>query len=253
VSMLNKSVASSPAAWVRRKVRQLVSDSRGAGPTLPAARIRRMVPAPTRRPRPTSSPCPRRCPSQILPGRAHDKVADLVANPRAAGPIRVRPVPADHPAVPGRQRGRGDDAMPPQLAGKGADQGGEHGPVRPGQPRPADLATQHGDFVAQHQQLGDHRGLAPRDLRQPAEHPNCGQVQQSNNHAPHHRELSENGSSQRCASSSGAVQGRADALFPDWEPDSEQRPPLAVLGHCGVRSFALTQGGQDRDVGAIPR
>jgi hypothetical protein len=37
-----------PAACVRRKVRQLVSTSRGAGPILPAARIRRMVPAPTR-------------------------------------------------------------------------------------------------------------------------------------------------------------------------------------------------------------
>ena len=48
VSMWTKSVPNSPAAWVRRKVRQLVSASRGAGPILAAARIRRMVPAPTR-------------------------------------------------------------------------------------------------------------------------------------------------------------------------------------------------------------
>jgi hypothetical protein len=46
--MWKKSVASSPAAWVRRKVRQLVSASRGAGRILAAARIHRMVPAPTR-------------------------------------------------------------------------------------------------------------------------------------------------------------------------------------------------------------
>jgi hypothetical protein len=45
--------------------------------------------------------------------------------------------------------------MPPQAAGKTADQGSEHGAVRPGQPWATDLATQHGDFVAQNQQLGD--------------------------------------------------------------------------------------------------
>ncbi len=57
---LMKSVASSPDAWVCRKVRQLVSTSRGAGPILAAARMRRMVPAPTRWPSPTSSPWMRR-------------------------------------------------------------------------------------------------------------------------------------------------------------------------------------------------
>ena len=50
--------------------------------------------------------------------------------------------------------------MPPQLPGKSANQGGEHGPVRPGQPRPTDLATQYGDFVAQHQELGGPRRIA---------------------------------------------------------------------------------------------
>jgi hypothetical protein len=32
--------------------------------------------------------------------------------------------------------------------------------------------TQNGDLVAQHQRLGEHRGLAPSDLGQPTEHPN---------------------------------------------------------------------------------
>ncbi len=40
--------------------------------------------------------------------------------------------------------------------------------------------------MAQHHQLGRHRGLAPRQLRQPTEHPNRGQVQQPNNHAADH-------------------------------------------------------------------
>src|SRR6266536_3369552 len=59
---VEKSVASSPEACARRNVRQLVSTSRGAGPILAAARIRRIVRAPTRCPSPTSSPCTRRCP-----------------------------------------------------------------------------------------------------------------------------------------------------------------------------------------------
>jgi hypothetical protein len=54
------------------------------------------------------------------------------------------------------------------------------GPVRPRQARPTDLPPQYGDSVAEHQQLGGHRGLPARDLRQPAEHPNRGQVQQPN-------------------------------------------------------------------------
>ena len=54
-------MASEPSACVRRNVRQLVSTSRGAGPIRPAARIRRIVPAPTRWPSPTSSAWIRRC------------------------------------------------------------------------------------------------------------------------------------------------------------------------------------------------
>jgi hypothetical protein len=48
VSTWKKSAANSPHAYAGRKVRQLVSRSRGAGPVLPAARTRRMAPAPTR-------------------------------------------------------------------------------------------------------------------------------------------------------------------------------------------------------------
>jgi hypothetical protein len=60
---------------------------------------------------------------------------------------------------------------------------------------PTDLAPQHGDFMAQHQQLGDHRRLAARHPRQPAEHPNRGQVQQANKHAPDPARQSQNASS----------------------------------------------------------
>jgi len=75
--------------------------------------------------------------------------------------------------------------MLPQFTRESPDEGGQNGPVRPGQAWPAYLAAQHGDLVAQHQQLGDYRGLAACHVRQQAEHPNCGQVQQPNNHARH--------------------------------------------------------------------
>ncbi|WP_325709665.1 hypothetical protein [Pseudonocardia sp.] len=51
-----KSVASRPAAWVRRKVRQPVSVRRGAGRLRALVRMRRMVPAPMWWPSRVSSP-----------------------------------------------------------------------------------------------------------------------------------------------------------------------------------------------------
>lgn len=85
------SVVNSPAAWVRRNVRRMVSTSRGAGPILPAARIRRMVPAPTRWPRLARAGVP----SQDFAGEPEDKVAYLVAGGWASWPVGVGPVPAD--------------------------------------------------------------------------------------------------------------------------------------------------------------
>jgi hypothetical protein len=124
--------------------------------------------------------------ARVLPGQPENKVTYLVTDRRTSGPVRVCPMPADQPAVPGQQRGRGDDPMPPQLARKGLNERGQHGPVWPGQARTPDWAAQHGDLVAQYQQLGGHRRIAAGRLRQPAEHSDGGQVQQTYNHGPDH-------------------------------------------------------------------
>jgi hypothetical protein len=71
-------------------------------------------------------------------------------------------MPGHEPTVPAQQRGRGDDPMVPELTRQSTDQGGQDGPVRPGQAWRADLATENGNFVTQHQQFGKDRGLAPR-------------------------------------------------------------------------------------------
>ena len=47
----------------------------------------------------------------------------------------------------------GDQAMATQRAGQALDERGEHGPVRPVQPRSRVGAAKHGDFVAQHEEL----------------------------------------------------------------------------------------------------
>lgn len=90
---------------------------------------------------------PAMTPVGIFPGQPEHQVTHLVTDPRAAGPVRIGPMPADQAAVPGQQGGRGDDPMLPQRAGQGPDQRGQHHPVRPCQPRTADLTAEHGDLV----------------------------------------------------------------------------------------------------------
>jgi hypothetical protein len=108
--------------------------------------------------------------------------------------------------VPGQQGGRGDDALVPQWAGQGSDQGRQDCPVRPGQPRPAGLASQDGNLVAEHQQFGGHRGFTPRELWQPAEHLNRAEVQQPNKHDAILREATK-GQLTPCAIGIGAAPG----------------------------------------------
>ncbi|WSG44009.1 hypothetical protein OHA72_10900 [Dactylosporangium sp. NBC_01737] len=80
-------------------------------------------------------------PSRVLPGQPQDQVTDVVADPWSSRLVRAGPVPADQPAVPGQQRGRGDDPMFPQLPWQRPDQRGQHRPFRPRQARPTDLAA----------------------------------------------------------------------------------------------------------------
>jgi hypothetical protein len=60
VPACRKSAARIPEAWEVRNCRQVGDARRGAGLSPAAARIRRMVPSPTRWPRPRSSPWMRR-------------------------------------------------------------------------------------------------------------------------------------------------------------------------------------------------
>ena len=55
--------------------------------------------------------------------------------------------------MPAQDRVRCDQAVATQCSGQPLDEGGEYGPVGPVQAWPWVGAAQHGDFVAQHEEL----------------------------------------------------------------------------------------------------
>jgi hypothetical protein len=74
-------------------------------------------------------------PGGVLPGQPQDQVADLLADGRAAGPARVRPLALAEAPVPGQQRSWRDQAMAAQSGGQQAGQRGQDGPVGPARGR----------------------------------------------------------------------------------------------------------------------
>jgi hypothetical protein len=136
VSRVKKSVASSPVARARRKVRHPVSLRRGAGPAV-------------RRPESAGS-CPRPRGAQpgqfsleasVSPGRivvcqAQHQGSDLVITRGPAGPVGIGPTLGDQAAVPSQQGGRGDESMVTHRTGQQPGQSGQDRSVWPGQARP---------------------------------------------------------------------------------------------------------------------
>jgi hypothetical protein len=56
--------------------------------------------------------------------------------------------------MPALQRGWLHEQAPPGWTGQQPRQSGQHRPVGPVELRPGDVAAQHRELVAQHQQLG---------------------------------------------------------------------------------------------------
>ena len=157
----------------------------GAGGIRSRFRIRRTVEAPTRYPRPSSSPWIRLYPQ---PGfsRAICSISTTSLASRGGRPPnkRIGPAPADQPPMPAQQRVRRDQPAHPQRPGEKPDQGGEDRAVCPVQLRPGVLPPQHGDLVAQHQQLGVLRRRRACQLRHPARQADEHQVKHPYRHKP---------------------------------------------------------------------
>jgi hypothetical protein len=67
--------------------------------------------------------------------------------------------------------------MGPQLAREQAGQGGQDRSVWPAQARPGHLTAQHRDFVTQDEDLDILGGGAADEQSEPAEQPECDQIQ----------------------------------------------------------------------------
>ena len=77
---------------------------------------------------------------------------------------------------------RSDQAMATQRSGQPPHESGEHGPVRPVHARTWVGAAQHGDLVAQHEELNILGGGRTADQQDQPEHLQEDQVRQPQRH-----------------------------------------------------------------------
>jgi hypothetical protein len=82
-----------------------------------------------------------------------DERGDLGADRRPASPVRVGPLPGDQAAMPPQHGAGRDQAVHPQTPWQEPGHRGEDRTVGPVQPGPGTSTAQHGDLVAQDEQL----------------------------------------------------------------------------------------------------
>jgi hypothetical protein len=94
----------------------------------------------------------------------------------------IGPLLGDQATMPAQDRARCDQAMPPQHLRQPADEGGEDRAIRPIQARLRIDSAQHGNFVAQHQQLDvlGHRRATKQ--HQQIQQPDEDKVEQTQRH-----------------------------------------------------------------------
>ena len=90
-------------------------------------------------------------------------------------------MPPDQIGVPAQQGTRGDDQaqLAEMTAGQQPGQRGQDRPVSPRQPRCLDLALEHGDLMAQDEDLGVLGTVGAGEQGEPAEHPQHREVSES--------------------------------------------------------------------------
>ena len=123
----------------------------------------------------------------VSPGRVvpchlqHQRPYGLRCARPAGGAPRVRPPSADQGRVPAQQGARGNDQV--QLAEVAAwqqpGQRGQDRPIGPGQLRRPGLALEHGDLVAQDEDLGVLGTVGPGKQGEPAEHAQHRRISES--------------------------------------------------------------------------
>ena len=123
-------------------------------------------------------------PARVLPGQADDQLLDVLIERRSPeSTTGIGPGAGDQAAVPAQQRLRGDEEAGPAGSWQHAADRGEQGSVGRLQPRSLDLAAQHGELVAQHQDLEVLGGVAAGEQREQLDGAAQGQVGESRQHA----------------------------------------------------------------------
>ena len=156
MSTVKKSVATMPLAWARRNSVQVGPARRGAG----GSRWRRKdVGDAGLGDRDAEllqlADDAQVAPAGVLPGQTEDQLDRLLRQGRPSWPsVRVGPAPADERPMPAQDRLGGDEERRPALAWHEPGQAGDERPVGPAEAGPCDLTAQHGQLVAEHQDLG---------------------------------------------------------------------------------------------------
>jgi hypothetical protein len=100
-------------------------------------------------------------PSGVLLSETDDQLLHLLVQRWPAGlAVRVGPGAGDQPSVPAQQRVGLDEEARPARPGQDAADRGEQGPVGGLQPGSWDLAAEHGELVAQDEELQVLGGVA---------------------------------------------------------------------------------------------
>jgi hypothetical protein len=123
-------------------------------------------------------------PARVLPGQADDQLLDVLIERWTPKPAAgIRPGVGDQAAVPAQQGLGGDQEAGPVGSWQHAADGGEQGSIGRLQPRSLDLAAQHSELMAQHQDLEVLGGVAAGEQCEQLDGAAQGQVGESGQHA----------------------------------------------------------------------
>jgi hypothetical protein len=123
-------------------------------------------------------------PGRVLPGQSHDQLLDLLVQRWPAHfPARVGPRPGDQPPMPPQQRLRPDEEARPAGPRENTAEHGQQRPIGRLQPGARGLAVQHGQLMAEHQDLQVLGGVAAGQQHQQLDGAAQGQVGESRQHA----------------------------------------------------------------------
>ena len=180
-----KSTARIAWACADRNCRQVGPDRRGAGSSPASFRIFQTVEAATVMAESDQLALnPSVAPAGILAGHPQHQGPDRRCGGWSAwSSVRVGPAAGDELGVPAQQRSGRDQPQPAQRGGQQPAQCAEHGAVEPGHLRARVGAAQHGDLVSQRQDLDVLGGVGAGEQRQPAQHANEHQVDESEGHS----------------------------------------------------------------------